>query len=337
MTVGPGPGSISALIDAYFRSDKFAAKRPKTRQSYAYFLNRFENYLLPSGRRLGDMPAKALEQRHVDRIYNDFQERKPDLTQPSGPCGPILVPTKLAQANAIMRTASVIWSFGLRRKAVTLNPFKEMGKTETAPRSVTWTSEQVGKFVAQAFKDGWASVGAAALLAYELGQRLSDAQLTIRWRNYDEARGTIRFEQSKSKKAKTKRIVVIPVSDVLRAVLSRVPKRGELIATREDTGEPWKEDAFSKRAALIRAAAELPEELLVRDMRRSALTELGDAGGTDQQLQAVSGHSDRKTLSTYTLPTGTQALEVLQRRWSAAERLALIAGLGELAAIERNR
>lgn len=324
VTIGPMPGTVSALIDAYLRSDKFASKAPKTRASYEACLNRFENYVLPSGRRLGDIQAKALENRHVDKIYEAFQERRPDPTQPPGKNGPILVATKLAQANAIMRTASVVWSFGKRQNAVSENPFLKMGKIGTPPRSVTWSPGQVAKFVAQAMKDGWASVGVAAMLAYELGQRLSDAQSTIRWSDYDEARGRIRLTQGK-----TNRDVSVPVSDVLRAMLDVIPRRAGLIVVREDTGEPWKDDAFSKRAAQIRAAAKLPKELQVRDMRRTALTELGNAGGTDQQLQAVSGHSDREILSTYTLPTEAQATEVLKLRWGTAERRELIDGLKE--------
>jgi hypothetical protein len=50
------------------------------------------------------------------------------------------------------------------------------------------------------------------------------------------------------------------------------------------------------------------------DLRRSGLTELGEAGATDDELRSVSGHKTREMVAAYVLPTDVQAGNALKKR-----------------------
>lgn len=55
----------------------------------------------------------------------------------------------------------------------------------------------------------------------------------------------------------------------------------------EATGRPYQKFHFGHEFARIRALAQLPAELQFRDLRRTAATELGAAGATDDEIRAV--------------------------------------------------
>ena len=66
--------------------------------------------------------------------------------------------------------------------------------------------------------------------------------------------------------------------------------------------------------ARIRALAELPAELQFRDLRRTAATELGTAGATDDEIRAVTGHRSRNVVAVYVRPDDRMAKAVQRKR-----------------------
>jgi integrase len=124
------------------------------------------------------------------------------------------------------------------------------------------------------------------MLAVWTGQRQGDL-LRLSWKAYD---GThIRLKQSKAKKGKEGKRVVIPVSAILKAALDTTPKVAPLILTRAD-GRPWTRYSFG--AAWPRACAKAGiKGLTFHDLRGTAVTRLALAGCTEAEIAAIAGHS----------------------------------------------
>lgn len=164
-------------------------------------------------------------------------------------------------------------------------------------------------------------MGTAVLLAFELCQRQGDVIGTINWADYRPGEA-IRVRQHK-----TGEMVWLPLRDDdgdlfpgLEERLAATPKRGTLIIMRDTEDrhsglyETYKVDYFRHLFREIADAADLPKDFLFRALRHGGLTELADAGATDQELMTHSGHRARQTLTVYTRQTGDQALNAARKR-----------------------
>lgn len=172
-----------------------------------------------------------------------------------------------------------------------------------------WTRGQVENFVATADRLGHPEIGTAVMLAFELCQRQSDI-LALTWEQIASNRVTIRQD-------KTDALVWIPLKD-LPEVLGRLeatPRKGTRVVTPAD-GRAWGSNAhqFRKVVRRIAQAAGIPDTLTYMDLRRSGLTELGNAGATDDEIRSVSGHLTREVVKAYVLPNDEQAAHALEKR-----------------------
>ncbi|SMH60475.1 tyrosine-type recombinase/integrase [Azospirillum agricola] len=131
-------------------------------------------------------------------------------------------------------------------------------------------------------------------LAYDTGQRQADI-LSLTWTQYD---GTAFMVQQSKTAAK----VVASVSPEMRARLATVKRTGVQVVIAEATGQPYKRMYFSHEFTRLRKLAGLPDDLQFRDLRRTAATELGQAGATDDQIRAQTGHKSRNVVSVYVVP-----------------------------------
>src|SRR5579862_8588691 len=86
------------------------------------------------------------------------------------------------------------------------------------------------------------------------------------------------------------------------------------------SGTVWDESRFCKTVARIRKRAGLPDELQIRDLRRTRATELGDAGATPYELMSVGGWQDVKSVQPYLLRSSSQANNAMKKRWQIGER-----------------
>jgi len=116
---------------------------------------------------------------------------------------------------------------------------------------------------------------------------------------------------------KTDALVWIPLADLpeLRLRLDGTPRIAAQVITDND-GRPWAGNIhqFRKIVRRIADAAQLPDTLTFMDLRRSGLTELGNAGATDDEIRSVSGHLTREIVARYVLPSDVQAAHALKKR-----------------------
>jgi len=85
---------------------------------------------------------------------------------------------------------------------------------------------------------------------------------------------------------------------------------------------PWKEDYFRHRVAAIRAAAGIHHEAKFMGLRHGGNTEGVDAGLSDAQLRALSGHKSATMTVLYAKQTMRQRREGARKRLAARTKAA---------------
>jgi len=187
------------------------------------------------------------------------------------------------------------------------NPFSKAASTDAWPRQTTWTPELVEAFKAKAIEMGRTSLAAAVHLSYDLCQRQND--VIGRFENTPSG-GTVwqgmSWHQVRDgnlilRQNKTGQMVAIPLDDLpaTSAILAALPRFCPAIIANETTQAPYTTDNFRHEFRRVARAAGIPEELQFRDCRRTGPSELGDAGATDDEVRAVSGHRTANIVATY--------------------------------------
>ena len=314
---GPIPGSVDWVIGWYQKHPKYRRLRPKTKIGYDANLILLADFKLKTVR-FGAAPARKVEPKHADEMYQRIQ-----WTVDVDPAtGEETERRRLATANAVMRTAQAMWKVALRAGHVEQNPFAQMGLEQTGGHTVAATRDQVYTFVEKADAMGYQSMGTAAVMAFEMCQREGDVIGTISWSGYRPS------DAIKVRQAKTDELVWLPLMGdggkplfpEVEERLARTPQRGSLIVMRDQPDKrtktflPYKQSWFGHLFRKIANAAGLPKELKFMGFRHGGLTELGEAGATDQEMMATSGHKTRGILTVYSKRTPQQAANAARKR-----------------------
>lgn len=289
------PGSIAEMIMLYQAEPRWTEPppvglAPRTKKDYQ------QSFDLIAAR-APDVLVARIERRELKQIYRDLR----------GIFG-------LTVANRHMKAWQVLMAYAYDEGARPDNPALKLKLTRPPARQVRWQPWHVERFRLTADLVGRRSAGLAIGIAYEIAQRPADVRL-IRWQAWDGRA----FEVVQ---AKTGRRVKVAVSDALAAELNALRPAGDqgLIIRTEATGSPYNEYNLAHLVAAIRRAARLPDELQMRDLRRTALTEIGEGGGTDDEIRAVGGHAERGAVGIYVMPTATMAESAQRKRQARKNR-----------------
>lgn len=187
------------------------------------------------------------------------------------------------------------------------NPWKHPRVETPEPRTIKWQPWEVRAFCETAERHHRLSLALAAMFSYELGQRIGDARRAMR----------SQFEGSRVRvtPTKTRKELLLPVSDALADWVAKVPRGQAHLVLNERTGQPYEDYELSKAAAEIREAAGLPSHLYLMDLRRTCIFALGDLGASDDELISVGGWSDRQMINVYSVAAYQRALKALSRWW----------------------
>lgn len=275
-------GSISEIIALYRASPKFKKLAPKTRKDYGNILNLLES-------NAGHVAVVRVERTDVVDMYDELIEER-----------------GLAMANAIMRVFRIIMEMAYNRGWRGDNPVRKLDMTAVEARERVWTDEEVETFCRAAEENGRASLSLAVRLALDIGQRQGDL-LALKWGDWDGSGFLIR-------QRKTRTAVAVAATAPMAAELNAMPRSSVYVIVSEATKRPYKEDHFRHEFARIRDLAGLPKDLRFQDLRRTAATELGAAGATDDQLRAVTGHRSRGVVAVYVRPDSSYSREAQRKR-----------------------
>jgi site-specific recombinase XerD len=268
-------GTVKDLIARYRKSTYYTKLAIETRKGYADRLARIEA-------KAGSLKVKGIQRTDMVQTYEKLK-----------------VKYSPAMAASIMRVWRLLMSYAYNIGWIEHNPALKIRVESQPSRAVVWTPEQVAALIAAAEAAGRPSVALAAKLAHDSGQRPTDV-LRLSWSQWEGSGFWVT-------QSKTGQKVFAPVSPQLAAELNTMTKEGIYLVLSEATKRPYKRHHFAHEFARIRASSGLPSTLQFRDLRRTAATEMGNSGATDDEIRAVTGHRTRGTVAVYVRPDRTMS------------------------------
>ncbi|WP_250152159.1 tyrosine-type recombinase/integrase [Ancylobacter radicis] len=257
------PGTIGDLIARYYRSPEFLGLADSTKRNYRRQLDGFKADH-------GDKRVAMLERQHIRAIIGAM-----DAT-PEAANG-LLDRIKTLMAMALDE--------GMRRDNPTIGLRGFKVRTEGHH---TWSEGEIAAFEKR-HPIGTRARLAMALMLYT-GQRRSDA-ITMGWQHVVE--GRIRVRQQK-----TGAVLEIPIHEDLAAVLASLP-RDNLTFLMTEQGRPFTAAGFGNAFRAYCDEAGL-KHCSAHGLRKAAARRLAEAGSSNQQIKAVTGHRTEAEVSRYT-------------------------------------
>lgn len=292
-------GRVVHLINSYLNSTDYAALTPGVKKQYSIVLHMWET------KRIGGVEFFNAK---IEHITTPLVQRMYEQELKSG--------SKPLQTNQIISVHRAVWNWGIRHGFNTLNPFTHIKKKSVPARKMMWTRAQVLSVLNTSFsKWEWRSAGIIFYCLYEWGQRVSDI-LNLKWSSVDLKEKTVTIVQSK--KGVTVRL---PISDGLLNILQQqwkehpcrtyVAPRHRSSTTRDWV--PYNIITIMHHYREIGEVAGIPKTLQLRDLRRTAITEVIENGGDLLTVMMMSGHTHAASVSPYfvhTLKGSTKAQEI---------------------------
>ena len=270
-------GTLGWVIERYRDSDGYKDLKPTSKKIYARWLSEFCEMW-------GQMPPKVLTRRVVVTFAESIE-------------------SPATRKNAITVLKNVL-ERALYYGLVEINQARKLRLKGPKPRQVVWSWDEIERF-----PDGCdnEAIYVTFYLMLYLSQRPGDVS-RLRWPAYNG--DTISLKQEK-----TGKLVEVPVHRDLRPILEKAKARrcGVFIVAHSD-GRPVNAAWITAQFAKIRRKIGL-EHVQGRDLRRTAVVLMGEAGCTEAQIAAVTGHdieTTRQILETYlprTLPMARAAIK----------------------------
>ena len=274
--------TIDNLLKSYYDSVQFKALTPNTQNDYKYYLSVWYKS------RLAGVPLLKAKLGNIltpmcQRVYEEHAARSISL------------------ANHCLAIYRLVFNYAIRNGFTTHNPFEKVKIQRTAKRKVVWDRQHIRAFLNTAFsKFEWRNVGVIVYMAYEWGQRLGDMRM-LTWDSIDLDKAVMSLTQSKRGAN-----IQVPISAGLLSVLKQQHEDfswQDYIAPNPKvirrTVYPYSDNLLYRRGADIMEQSDLPEELSLMDLRRTAITEMVEVGVPLPSIMAMSGHATPSSLAPY--------------------------------------
>lgn len=307
-------GSFDWMIGIYKAAPQYTSKPANTRKSYDAAARLVSEFVLKDGRKFGSLQLRSITPGAADKLFAKIKLRE-DGTE------------RTRTAVLAMRVAQRAWGVAYRSQPTAVpfaNPFAKMGLKHTPAQTRPVTHAELLKFVAGADAAGEPSIGTAAMIAFFWLQRQVDIVGRLAWTHYRPAGAP---QTARIFHHKTGALIDMPLIDEhgdalwpeLTARLDSATRHGTLIVTRDKPDKrkvhlPWQIDVFRHRVAEIREAAGIDSAVKFMGLRHGGNVEGANAGLTDAQLRALSGHKTTASLLRYAQETPTQRIEGAKKR-----------------------
>lgn len=288
---------VQDIVDFYLHSKGFAALTGASQKAYERHL---ESVVATEvkGRALGQYRARTLRVEYTNLAYEEWLK------------------TGIRTANYRKAALSVAWTYAMRMDIISNDPVRLIKARSTKPRKVKWTREQVKLFLDVAYSDyKWRSIGLIVHMAYDLAQRVGDMRM-LEWQSVN--LDAQRMDITQSKRGAD---VHLPLSDSLTDMLRQ---------QKEDFGfqpyvapkpkpvagayRPYTQADIDNAVNAVKREAGLPKKITAMDLRRTAITEMVEAGVDLAGVMQVSGHRSPVSVQPYMVNTFSGASKALAQR-----------------------
>ena len=190
-------------------------------------------------------------------------------------------------AISLVKALRQLFAFAIEYRLATRNPAKEVRYLKSNSEGFhSWSEEEIARFE-QHYSVGSTARLALALLLYS-GQRRSDVVLF----GPQHVRGdSLHFKRQKNRNSRPVTLT-IPIHPELRRIIDATPS-GALAFLISELGRPFSGNGFGNRFRKWCDESGLPAEC-------SAATRLAEAGATELEIRAITGHQTSREVSRYT-------------------------------------
>lgn len=253
-------GTIAWCVGQYRASTEFEKLAKGTKKVYRRWLGEFE-------RKIGKRHAAAFTRGAVMELKARLLEKH-----------------KLGTVNHAFAVLRIILEIARDRDVIEVNPAAKPRLSTAEARDTIWQDDDFLRVTQLA----GAEVRVALFLLLYTAQRPGDV-VRMAWSQYDPAQGRILVRQEKTGK-RMRELLGIPVHRALRAALEGAARRGPLV-TVHPNGRSWTAARLRLHIQAVMELAEVdPRVYQVRDLRRTAVVKLAEAGASVPQIAAVTGH-----------------------------------------------
>lgn len=283
---------VDVIITDYLNSEGFKRLAWTTRCSYINKLRIIEKLILSNNMCLPAIPVSRVDYNHVDYIHNILAH--------------IYAPGTIKILFTIL---SCIWELALRNGKAILNPWLRNKVIVKNERDVTWTKEELNAAFTAANELGFTALYKLLIFMYETAQRPQDL-LDLTYKNVvHKADGSTWIDFIISK---TGVHLEIPLSTRAIAVLEASGGPESYLFCDKDGALKYQRAYYQFKC--IRHHAKINKELTFRDIRRTVVVELVEAGATDQELRGVAGWKNNNVVHRYSRIRGSYAKSALDKR-----------------------
>jgi integrase len=266
------PGSFGALIAVYYKSADFKNLKESTRHTRRNDVERFR-------KQHGEMSVKAIQRKHITAMLDAIEAQS-------------------KSSKSLRRILGVLMTLAQERGWRDDNPMVGMRRQRKPTEGFrAWSEEDIAKFE-EAHQTGSRERLALALLLYT-GQRRSDVVTMGRQHVKD---GKIRVVQQK-----TGTELWIKLHSRLKAEIAAAPKDHLTFLTTQ-YGKPFSAAGFTNWFTEKADKAGLPENSTPHGLRKAAARRLAEAGCTEKQIMAVTGHKSLSEVTHYTASADQEKL-----------------------------
>ena len=262
-----GPGTMGAVITSYFNDPSFKAALAKSSQGMR------RRILEKIAAKYGDRPIKALQTSHV---------------------GAILTGLKPFERDNWLKSLRGVMKYAIETGVIATDPTAGFKKSKAKAGTIhTWNEDEIAQFEARHGIGSMPRLALALLLC--TAQRISDV---VRMGPRDVKAGTLYVRQQKTQMDRQDRELAIPILPELRKILDATPI-GNLVFLVTSQGVPFTRGGLGVRFHEWCQQAGLRERCSSHGLRKAGLVRLAEAGCTEAELRAISGHKNIAELKPY--------------------------------------
>jgi integrase len=258
-----GEGSLGRLITEYYSTTAFRNLKPSSQRGYKYALE-------PLAKAHGHRLVRDMRADKIAKIIADIGAKKPGM------------------ANFTKSVLQKLMKYAIGAKWRSDNPVVGIDRFKSGTHH-TWTEGEL-----KTFEKHW-PLGTRERLAYALLlytiQRVGDV---AKMKRSDIADGEIHVVQDK-----TDAELYLPILPALAQAMKAYPARGLTLIGAVD-GRPLTRPALSHVMRDAIKAAGLPAKCVSHGLRKAGMRRMAEAGFTEKQIAAWSGHKTLREIERYT-------------------------------------
>jgi integrase len=346
---GPRAGANDELFDRWKQDPTFTVLKPRTIVGYTKHLDIAANHVFRSGpakcRRFGELAIKEVDVLLARLLVDEVAQ----VTNEDPATGAVIVRKRETTAQHVRATLSTCYSamLSVHPDVPFANPFTKGRRRKHKKKKTYYASiENLAAFDYFAREAGFPNMGTLALAAFELEMRVESIATKLDCAHYKPADRPDQILITHWKTGEERWVFLndvdgAPLYAALEARLDHLKgdrTSGILIPKDKTPDCAWARPdkplgRFYKIFRIIADRANLPKACSFTSFRHGGITEGAEAGLTEHELMALSGHKDPKTIQAYITQTRT-LFENAQRK-RLMHRSRVIDGLRRRGALDQ--